>query len=78
MTKIRYDASMQDVLSAYSFAALDLVRMPFTTLEDLLYYRFGFSLNESPYTWIPPSTKAEIDTFRSWEEVCRAVGGQLR
>jgi hypothetical protein len=71
-----YNASMQDVPSAYSFAALNLVQMPFTTLEDLLYYRFGFSLNESPYTGIPPSTKAEIDTFRSWEEVCRAVGGQ--
>lgn len=71
-----YDASGRDVLSAYSFTALDLEQMPFTTLDDLLYYRYGFSLNESPYTGIPPSIKAEIATFRSWEEVCRAVGGQ--
>jgi len=71
-----YDASRRDVLSAYSFAALDLEQMPFTTLNDLLYYRYGFSLNELPYTGIPPSTKVITKTFRNWQEVCRAVGGQ--
>jgi hypothetical protein len=55
-----YHASMQDMLSAYSFAApsLNLIQMPFTTLKDLLYYCFGLS-----YIGIPPLTKAEIYTF---------------
>ena len=69
-----YEASRKDVLNAYSFVALDLEVMPVTTLDDLLYYRYGFSLRELPYTGVPSSiTKA---TFRSWIEVCRSVGGQ--
>ena len=69
-----YEASRQDVLNAYSFVALDLEEMPIATLDDLLYYRYGFSLSELPYTGVPSSiTKA---TFRSWTEVCRSVGGQ--
>ena len=72
-----YDTSMKDVLNAYSFVALDLEQMPVTTLDDLLYYRYGFSLKESPYTGVPLSvTKVNMRTFRSWTEVCRSVGGQ--
>jgi hypothetical protein len=71
-----YDASRQDVLNAYLFVPLDLEQMPITTLGDLLYYRYGFSLNEDPYTGIPASFKAETHAFRSWTEICRAVGGQ--
>ena len=48
--------------------------MPIATLDDLLYYRYGFSLRESPYTGVLSSiTKA---TFCSWTEVCHSVGGQ--
>jgi hypothetical protein len=36
-TKIR----MKDVLDAYSFVVLDLEQMPLTTLDDLLYSRYG-------------------------------------
>jgi hypothetical protein len=71
-----YDASRQDVLNAYSFVPLDLEPMPITTLEDLLYYRYGFSLNERAYTGIPSSYQGKTYAFRSWPEVCRAVGGQ--
>jgi len=71
-----YDASRQDVLNAYSFAPLNLEPMPITTLDDLLYYRYGFSLNERYYTGIPSSFNAGTYTFRSWPEICRAVGGQ--
>ena len=48
-----YDASRQDILNAYSFVVLDLEEMPIITLDKLLYYRYGFSLNEVPYTGIP-------------------------
>jgi hypothetical protein len=71
-----YDASRQDVLNAYSFVALKLEEMPIITLDDLLYYRYEFSLNEVPYTGIPATIAAGIRPFRSWTEVCRAVGGQ--
>jgi hypothetical protein len=32
---------MKDVLDAYSFVVLDLEQMPLTTLDDLLYSRYG-------------------------------------
>jgi hypothetical protein len=66
--------------TALAFVPLDLEPMPITTgtLVDLLYYRYGFSLNEEPYTGIPLSVtgKATSKTFRSWilVEGCRAVG----
>jgi hypothetical protein len=69
-----YDASRQDVLNAYSFVPLNLEPMPITTLDDLLYYRFGFSLNEEPYTK-NSSFKAK-PYFLHWDEVCRSVGGR--
>lgn len=71
-----YETSKLDVLNAYSFVVLDLETMPTTTLDELVYYRYGFSLNENPYTGIPRSLKSECHSFRSWTEVCRAVGGQ--
>jgi hypothetical protein len=71
-----YDASREDVFNAYSFVALDLEQMPVTTLGGLLYYRYGFSLKEFPYSGIPPSSSQSKQSFRSWTEVCRAVGGQ--
>jgi hypothetical protein len=72
-----YDASRQDVFNAYSFAALDLEQMPVTSLDDLLYFRYGFSLKETSYTGIPSSvSKAATRSIRSWTEVCRTVGGQ--
>ena len=71
-----YDISKKDVLNAYSLVALDLEPMPITTLDDLLYFRYGFSLNENPYTGIPPLFQGKTYSFRSWIEVSRSVGGQ--
>jgi hypothetical protein len=70
-----YDATRQDVLNAYSFTLPELEPMPVTTLDDLLYYRYGFSPNESPYTGIPSSVTG-TRSIRSKTEVRRAVGGQ--
>jgi len=39
-----YVASREDVLNAYSFVPHDLELTPITTLDDLLYYHYGFSL----------------------------------
>ena len=54
-------SSRKDVLNAYSLAA------PVATLYDLLYYRYGFSLRELPYTGVPSS---------HLPQVCHSVGGQ--
>ena len=67
-----YAASREGALNA----SHDLELTPITALDDLLYYRYGFSLNENPYTGIPSSYKAGTFTFRNWTEVCRSVGGQ--
>jgi hypothetical protein len=42
------------------------------SLEEHMYYRFGFHLDENPYTDVPSS--ASSATFRDWLEVCRAIG----
>ena len=42
-------SSRKDVLNAHSFVA------PVAPLYDLLYYRYGFSLRELPYTGVPSS-----------------------
>jgi len=44
------------------------------SLEDYVYYRFGFRLNENPYTGVLSS--ASSATFRDWLEVRRALGCQ--
>jgi hypothetical protein len=46
-----YDLSRYNTY--YSLVLLDLEQVPVTTLDDLLYYRYCFSLNESPYCLIP-------------------------
>ena len=71
-----YDAFKQDVLNAYLFVAHDLEQMPVTTLDVLLYYCYGFSLNKSAYTDIPSLVEVEVWSFCSWAEVCHAVRGQ--
>jgi hypothetical protein len=42
------------------------------TLEDHVYYRFGFRLDERTYTYVPSS--ASSARFRDWLEVRRAIG----
>ena len=43
-------------------------------MDDLVYYRFGFSLNEYPYSGVPPAITPVA--FKSFQEVVQAVGGQ--
>ena len=42
------------------------------SLEEHIYYRFGFHLDENPYTDVPSS--ASSATFRDWLEVRQAIG----
>ena len=69
-----FDASSKDVLAANMFHCVAFTNSGAQNVEDLIYYRFGFSLNERPYSGVPPSIISI--PFSSWEEVTRAVGGQ--
>ena len=42
------------------------------SLEDYVYYRFGFHLDEQTDTDVPSSASGA--TFRDWLKVCRAIG----
>jgi len=69
-----FDASSKDVLAANKFHCVAFTNSNAQTVEDLIYYRFGFSLNERPYSGVPPSIIPV--PFSSWEELTCAVGGQ--
>lgn len=73
-TEDLFDASSKDVLAANMFHCVTFTTPRAQTVDDLIYYRFGFSLNEHPYSGVPPSITPV--GFRSFEEVVRAVGGQ--
>ena len=69
-----YDASSKDVLAANSFQLVIFSASKAETVEDLIYYRYGFDLHDHPYSGVPASIQQV--TFRDWQEVCRSVGGQ--
>ena len=69
-----YDASRQDVINAYSFVPPNLDPMPITSLNDLLYYHYGFSLSKSPYKCIPVKP-GEKKSIHSWVEFVMPLGG---
>ena len=69
-----FEASLKDVLAANVFHRVTFTSLLAQTVDDLVYYRFGLSLNEHPYSGVP-STITPV-AFRSFQEVVRAVGGQ--
>jgi len=73
-----FDASSKDVLAANAFHYVTFADSCAQTVDDLLNYRFGFSLNEHPYEGTPSSIPPSITpcAFKSFQEVERAVGGQ--
>jgi hypothetical protein len=69
-----YEASSQDVLAANAFHCVSFTSSRAQTVDDLVYYRFGFSLHEISYSGVPSSISPT--PFRNWHEVVCAVGGQ--
>jgi len=45
-------------------------------LEDLIYYRYGYSMDEEPYLGREPRYEGSSSLFNNWTAVCRSVGGQ--
>ena len=73
-TEDLFNASSQDVLAVNMFHCVTFTASTAQSVDDLVYYRFGFSLNEYPYSGVPPAIIPVA--FKSLQEVVRAVGGQ--
>lgn len=57
-------------------ASLDGKLSQHQVLEDLLYYRYGYNLQETPYTGLPQAMqKIVVPAFHNWNTICRTVGG---
>ena len=50
-----FDALLKDVLAANAFHCIAFASSLAQIVDDLIYYRFGFSLNEHPYSGVPPT-----------------------
>ena len=58
------------VLSVHPLDTTILFSIQTDSLEDYVFYRFGFRLDENPYTGVPASTIS----FGDWLEVLRSLG----
>jgi hypothetical protein len=73
-TEDLFNASSEDVLAVNIFHCVTFTASAAESVDDLVYYRFGFSPNEYPYSGVPPAITPVA--FKSFQEVVRAVGGQ--
>jgi hypothetical protein len=70
-------ASKQDILAMYPPAPSVEPLPQVEYLEDLIYYRYGYYLSETPYqSRLPASASGSQNSFQTWHHVCTAVGGQ--
>jgi hypothetical protein len=68
-----FNASSKDVLAANVFHCVTFASSLAQRVDDLIYYIFGFSLNEHPYSGVPSASAITPIIFRSFQEVVRAV-----
>jgi hypothetical protein len=68
-----FNALSEDVLAINIFHLVTFTTSAAQSVDDLVYYRFGFLLNEYPYFGVPPAITPVA--FRSFQEVVWAVGG---
>jgi hypothetical protein len=67
-----FEASKQDVIYVNPIAPVQEPPPETQFIEDLVYYRYGFTLSESPYE---PAQNVPV-VLKHWSTVCCAVGGQ--
>ena len=46
------------------------------SIEDLIYYRYGYCLNETPYQGPSPAFASAPNHFKHWVALCNAVDGK--
>jgi hypothetical protein len=71
-----FNASKQDVISVNPVAPI-VERLPEPqSLEELLYFRYGYSLDEELNEPMPSFSQHKSERFNTWTKICRSVGGQ--
>ena len=71
-----YDLSKQDVLSQHPLTPSVQPPPQSHLIEDLIYYRYGYNLNETPYQGPSPAFAKSPNHFEDWSSICGAVGGK--
>jgi hypothetical protein len=71
-----FNASMQDVISINPVAPIVEPPPEPQSLEELLYFRYGFSLDVVLDEPMPSFSQHDSEHFDNWIKICRSVGGQ--
>ena len=70
-------ASKQDVISVNPVAPIVEPPPEPQSLEQLLYFRYGYSLDEVLDQPMPSFSQHNSEHFNTWAKICRSVGGQV-
>lgn len=68
--------SKQDILHLNPISEVQEQFPAFQTIEDVLFYRYGYFIDEIPYQGVPITHENFKRTFKSFSTLCCAVGGQ--
>ena len=71
-----FNASKQDVISLNPVAPIVEPPPEPQSLEELLYFRYGYSLDEVLDHPMPSFSQHNSERFNNWAKMCRSVGGQ--
>jgi hypothetical protein len=71
-----FNASKQDVISVYPVAPIVEPPPEPQSLEELLHFRYGYSLDEALDQPMPSFSEHNFEHFDTWTKLCRSVGGQ--
>jgi hypothetical protein len=71
-----FNASKQDVISVYPVAPIVEPPPEPQSLEELLHFRYGYSLDEALDQPMPSFSQHNSKRFNTWTKICRSVGGQ--
>ncbi|KAF9470270.1 hypothetical protein BDN70DRAFT_730084 [Pholiota conissans] len=75
-TQTLLEVTQEDVVNCHPISSYQDSPPPVQYgLEDLVYERYGFTLDEEPYSGIPSSCNIR-EHFKDWTSACRGVGGQ--
>jgi len=71
-----FNASRQDVISVNPVAPIVEPPPEPQSLEELLYFRYGYYLDEVVDEPMPSFSQHNSEHFNTWTKICRSVGGQ--
>ena len=71
-----FNASKQNVIAVNPMASTVEPPPEPQSLEELLYFWFGFCLDETLHEPMPSSSSHNSKHFNTWAKICQSVGGQ--